>query len=173
MHAIISSPSRWRFLWLLFPLVFALSARAAEPDLSGLYSDDGTVVESDPSLFTGEVSLHALLRLSFDQRLVRARQEEAAEVRLRREGTRLTVEVRDDEGEITWRTNWTVVDARTEQGRAFTLRIRPENSGTDEYLVLFEPLESGLLQVRLQRLESTLLGPMVRARGTYLFPRIE
>lgn len=159
---------------LLAAAVLTVSSAAAEsrPDVSGVYSDEGTTVVGNSSLFSGVVSLHALLRLEFDSRLAALRNEETAEVRVTHEGTTLDFEIVDRDGEVTWKTRWKVGEGMSQDGRVLILRMRAERSATEEFFVLLEPAQDGLLQVKVQRMKATILGPVVEATGTYLFGRL-
>ncbi|ACB76404.1 hypothetical protein [Opitutus terrae] len=160
-----------RFLLLLAAVTLGCALRAAPIELSGVYADEGTVVSGDPTLFTSQVSLHALLRLEFDPRLASQRREETSEVRLTHTAGVLAVEAYEADGTLSWRSRWNAGEGRSSLGRVVTLRMRAAHAGADDYLLVLEPVNSQLLQVRIQRLEPTLLGPMVRATGVYLFSR--
>lgn len=172
MHALTFTPRVWLCLLIALVPLPGLLGQAVELEVAGSYADEGTLVSTDPSLFTGEVSLHALLRVEFDQRLVATRREQTKEVRLSRSNTLLEAAAFDHDGELAWKTQWTVTVGVSGQAHAVMLRIQSPHVTGEEYLLIMEPVSSELLQIRVQRLEATLFGPMVRASGTYVFSRV-
>lgn len=173
MLAFIRITPVWRNLLSLAAALLAVGASAAQSDLSGLYADEGTTISTEPTLFQGDVSLHALLRLEFDERLVKMRRQETDEVRLNQSQGVLEVQALGEDGEVAWRSRFNATEATSEQGgRVLVLRMQPAQGEESEYLLLFERSTGGLLQVTVRRVESTLLGPMVRATGVYVFSHL-
>ncbi len=153
--------------------VVLAAADETEAGLSGLYADEGTTVASDSGLFVGNASLHALLKLEFDPKVVNVLDDETAQIAVKHEGTLLEIQAFDHEGTVSWKAQWREGDGYVQRGRVVVLRFRTEKFGSDEFIVQLESVTvHRLLQVKVQRVAPTLLGPVVRATGTYLFHRM-
>jgi hypothetical protein len=175
--------SLWRILRLLTVLGFGATQAPASvvalppdpPNLSGVYEDAGTIVSvPDGQEPLAVVSLHALLSLEFNPGLARLLHERTREVRVQHEGTTLAVEFIDADGEKIWAPVWTRESGLTLRDQRLMLRLKPGKFGDDEYVLVFENITTHrLLQVHLQRLKPTFLGPVFQPMGTFLFHRLD
>lgn len=161
---------------LAFCLPLSLSAAAVElklNDLSGDYEDGGTTAEDNAASPNFEPSLAALLRLEFDQRLAGVRHDETARVRVAQSPGALAIEIFDKENAVVWKGRWEEGSGYVRRGAAIVLRFQTGTTIADEVFLSLEPVaENRLLQVTVQCVQSTLLGPGVTQRGVYLFSRV-
>jgi hypothetical protein len=172
MSPFLPLPGFWRgLLGPVFVGVTLVGAASAQ-DLSGDYDDGGTWVASQSGEMAGEPSLHALLRREFDPALTNLRRDETAHVAIKAGAGQLDVEAYDNEGSVSWRAQWRENEDYVSRGAAVILRFRSEAAGSGDILLTLEPVTpEGLLQVRVQRVTPTVLGPVSTTLGTYLFHR--
>lgn len=151
----------------------AASAAAKEPDIAGTFADDGTTIVKVEHGPAGAVSLRALFALEFDPRAARLLHERTAEIRIVEGPVSLTVLALDAEGAVAWQRDWRLGDGYARNDGRVMLRLRSDRHGRDEFVLNLEAVtEHRLLQVELQRLTPTLLGPMLAPLGTWVFPRL-
>lgn len=166
----------WRVgRWLLGAAILtaAFGAEVRLVELSGDYEDGGTTVAGESELSMWDASLHALLRLEFDPRLSSLRREQTSHVKVFHGGGRLSIEVYDRDGEVSWRGQWRENDGYSRRGEAAILRFRVAGTSNEDVMLVFEPVApQGLLQVTAHRITPTILGPAVKKLGTYLFHRV-
>jgi hypothetical protein len=154
-------------------MAIAAASESSAADLSGDYADGGTIVSADSGVAAVEPSLRALLSLQFDPAVVGALRDETSHVTIKHGGGVLEIEARDMENNVAWRGRWHEGSGYVQRGSSVLLRFRLEGSGSDEIVLTLEPLAPhGLLQVSAQRITPTLLGPVARPLGTYLFHRM-
>lgn len=142
-------------------------------NLSGDYEDGGTVVSASSDFAGREPSLAAMLQLVFDAKIASALHDQTARVTLKQTERDLDIEIRDRDDTVAWHGHWRAGAEYQQQGAAIVLRFRRDRPMADEVFITLEPAaDNRLLQLTVQRVEATVLGPSVRDRGTYLFGRV-
>ena len=162
-----------RSLALLFLFSgLALSAlRAAPVNIAGTYEGEGTVVMAKPE-YSGTVSLRALLALEFDHARGLKAHGGIAKVEIIQEERSLKVITRNAEGRQEWTGEWTRNGGfqATEDGVKFLIRAKRE--GGDVFMFTLAPAADGnAVSVMIQRIETTMTGPLGYEVGTFLFLR--
>lgn len=172
MHATCFPLKGWRWFLIAAALTAAAVAEEGAAGIPGVYEDDGTTVTSGAASTEGIPSFLALLKLEFDPAVAKVLHDETAQIAVRQEENLVEIEARDADGTVSWTGRWIEGDGWVRQGAAIVLRFRATRVGAEEFRILLEPLsENGLLQVQVQRVTPTVLGPAVRSMGTYLFHR--
>ncbi|MFZ5494811.1 MAG: hypothetical protein ACOZE5_05670 [Verrucomicrobiota bacterium] len=152
----------------------ALVAPHREPEITGAYEDEGAIAVAPPGEPPPVVSLHALLTVQFIPGVARLLHEQTGEVRLTHTAGRLRAEITNRDGEVAWERIWRQGEDYGVQGARVVLRFKGVRPHDDDFLLLLETVTAyKLLQVEVQRLTPTLLGPRARPMGTYLFHRTE
>jgi hypothetical protein len=166
-------PYQWRGWIAAVLLAVTAAADDRAPDLTGVYDDEGTVVSTATGRPADGGSLHALLSLEFVPALARILHDQTAQVRIKHSRTSLEIEVIDRDGKVSWQGAWKQgEDYGLREGRV-VLHFKPGKFGRDEFLLMFRNVTTHrLLELEVQRLTPTLLGPTVHPIGTYLFPRL-
>lgn len=153
-------------------LPVAAAAAESELDLTGIYDDEGTVVSTAGS--AADVgSLHAMLNLEFVPALARILHEQTAQVRIKHGRDALEIAVLDRDDKVVWQGRWKEGEVYSIREGRVILHFKPRQFGRDEFLLIFRNITAHrLLEVEVQRLTPTVLGPSVHQVGTYLFPRL-
>jgi len=173
MNGSFRAPRRWRYWIVTALLVGSAAAVEPEPDLTGVYDDEGTVVTTDVGRASDGVSLHALFKLEFVPALARILHEQTTQIRIKHNRASLEVEVTDPDGKVIWQGAWQHGEGYAMRDGRVVLHFKPGKFGQDEFLLLLRTITvHRLLEVEVQRLTPTLLGPSVHPVGTYLFPRL-
>lgn len=156
----------------------ALAAVAAEPtrqpELTGVYDDEGTIVVPPPGAPPELVSLHALLTLQSIPGVVRLLHDQTGEVRLTHTAGTFHMAITNREGEEAWERTWRAGDDYGMQDGRVLLRFKAARDGEDDHFLVLETVTTyKLLQVEVQRHTPTILGPRIQSLGTFLFHRAE
>lgn len=172
MNVSFPASSRWRY-WIAAAVIAATAtAREREVDLTGVYDDEGAVVATATGRADG-VSLHALLKLEFVPALARILHDQTAQIRIKQGRASLEIEVIDRDGKVSWQGAWERGDGYVVREGHLILHFKPGKFGQDEFLLIFKTVTMHrLLEVEVQRLTPTVLGPSIHPIGTYLFPRL-
>jgi hypothetical protein len=170
MSTFLPVPGNWR-CWLgAVAITLATALDAPALDLSGSYAEGGTYVPGSSGNSTDEPSLSALLRLQFSSEWVNMLRDNTSHVRVKHEGSQIKIEVHDLSGAVNWTARWTEGEAYVQKGERVILRFPEPRRGIDEIILILEQVPNhGLLQVSVQRVQATVLGPAARKLGTYLF----
>jgi hypothetical protein len=173
MNVSFPVPHQWRGWIAAVLLVVMVKADERAPDLTGIYDDEATVITTSIGRPADGASLHALLSLEFVPALARILHDQTGQVRIKHSRASLEIEVLDREGKVSWLSVWRQgEDYALREGRVI-LHLRPGKFGRDEFLLMFRNVTNHrLLELEVQRLTPTLLGPTVHPIGTYLFPRL-
>ncbi|HEY8993440.1 MAG TPA: hypothetical protein VIM71_02045 [Lacunisphaera sp.] len=167
------APFPWRYWVAAAWLVVTAAAEEREPNLTGIYDDEGTVVTTAVGRASDGVSLHALFKLEFVPALARILHEQTAQIRIKHHRASLEVEITDPDGKVIWQGAWQHAEGYAIRDGRVVLHFKPGKFGQDEFLLLLKTITvHRLLEVEVQRLTPTLLGPSVHPVGTYLFPRL-
>ncbi len=170
---LVSSFGCWLVAALLASTASAAEMQLKTVDLTGDYEDSGSVVSATSDEMAQEPFLSALVRLEFDSKLAAIYHDQTARIRIKHVPGSLEIQIIDRDGEVSWRGQWGERTGYVQRGSSVVLRFRRESPANEEVLFTFEPVASRqLLQVTVQRIETTILGPMVRQKGEYLFPRM-
>lgn len=147
---------------------------AREPEITGTYADDGTIAVAPPGDAPKVVSLHALLVAEFSPGLAKVLHEQTGSVRLTHTAGLLRAEILNRDGEVAWERTWRQGDDYAVRGSQILLRFKAARENGDDFVLRLETVTAyKLLQVEVQRLTPTLLGPRVQPMGTFLFHRDE
>jgi hypothetical protein len=147
---------------------------AREPEITGTYEDAGTIAVAPPGDAPTVVSLHALLVAEFNPGLARVLHEQTGNVRLTHTAGLFRAEILNRDGEVAWERTWRQGDDYAVRGTQILLRFKAAREGGDDFVLRLETVTAyKLLQVDVQRLTPTLLGPHMRPMGTFLFHRDE
>jgi hypothetical protein len=163
----------WR-RWLRIGAISLLSVTAAHAaDVSGVYADAGTPL-SHASAASSEVpSLYAWLRLEFDPKVVSVLRDQTGRVVLNHSGDVIDANVYDNDGALSWSKQWREGVDFVQRGGRVLLSSRGPQFGNDEIVLTLERLpENELLQVTVQRVSPTTLGPAARKIGSALFHQL-
>ncbi len=156
--------------WLRAELV----TPAREPEITGTYADDGTIAVAPPGDEPKVVSLHALLIAEFNPGLAKVLHEQTGSVRLTHTAGLLRAEILNRDGEVAWERTWRQGDDYAVRGAQILLRFKAARENGDDFILRLETVTAyKLLQVEVQRLTPTLLGPRMQPMGTFLFHRDE
>lgn len=154
-------------------IALAAVAPARAVDLSGSYVDGGTAVTSGVGRTLAEPSLYALLSLEFDPAMVKVLRERTSHVTIAHTAGEMNLEVFDENGTVSWSVRWIEEEGYVERGERVFLRFPAPREEKDEIIVVLERVEPhGLLQVSVQRVTPTLLGPVSEKPEVYLFHRM-
>jgi hypothetical protein len=173
MNVSFPVPRQWRGRIVAVLLAVTAAAEEAAADLTGIYDDEGAVIATAAGRPADRGSLHALLSLEFVPALARIIHDQTARVRIKHSRTSLGIEVIDLDGKVSWQGAWKQdEDYGLREGRV-VLHFKSGKFGRDEFLLMFRNVTAHrLLELEMQRLTPTLLGPTVHPIGTYLFPRL-
>jgi hypothetical protein len=151
---------------------FALSAlRAAPVNIAGTYEVEGTAVMAKPA-YDGPVSLRALLALEFDHARGLKAHGGIAKVEIGQEERSLKIATKNAQGRQEWSDEWTRNGGfeATENGVKFL--IREKRVGGEVFMFTLTPAADGkAMSVMIQRIETTMTGPLGYEVGTFLFLR--
>lgn len=144
------------------------------PELTGVFEDVGTIAVAPPGEPPKVVSLHALLAAQFNPELARLLQVDTGEVRLKHTEGLFEAEITNRDGEVAWRMAWRRGEGYGLRDGRVVLRHKAARESEPDYLLLLDTVTAyKLLQVEVQRLKPTVLGPQAEPMGTYLFHRDE
>lgn len=169
----MKSPALSRPLAALFFFCgFAVTTLCAAPvNIGGTYEGEGTVVMAKPA-YDGPVSLRALLALDFDHARGLKAHGGITTVEVVQEERSLKITTKNASGRQEWSDQWTRNGGyeATEEGVKFLIRTKRE--GGELFMFTLTPAANGAaLNVQIQRIQSTNLGPVGFDVGTFLFMR--
>lgn len=167
----IPAPIRSFSLFLLVTLVGPFGLSAAPAQVGGTYEAEGTVVTTKPD-YTGTVSLRALLALEFDHARGLKSHGGVRQVELLQAERSLKITSRDAEGRPEWTGEWTRNGGFQATPDVVKFLIRAKPPSEEVFMFTLAPAAGGAaLSVMIQRIETTMTGPLGYDVGTFLFLR--
>jgi len=152
-------------------LLLATVARAA--DLSGVYENTGSQIDSATPPAGGTVSFQGLLDLNFDYALTRALHADTSQVVITQTGSIFRIECRDLDGKVVWSGQWTQGIGCTPAEDRVDLIFHTKRLKDDGYQFSLRPVPGKqLLLVEVQFVKATTLGPSMQPVGSFLFGRL-
>lgn len=153
-------------------LLLAVVATGKSADMSGVYEDRGTLVSSSPFSAT-EPSFYGALSLVFDPELTNALHGQTSRIIVKHAARELQIEVYDSDDVVIWSRRWKEGEGYVQQGNSVILRFRVGAWGTEEIFMILQPADTGgLLELTMQRVKPTALGPAVLQKAIYLFHQL-
>lgn len=155
-------------IWLLATLA------ASATDVSGVFSDKGSVISSEqPEQAGEEASLHALLSQEFDPEMGRIIYAETERLDLIQTSDNLTFRAHLEKMRLSWSVEYLyeAVKGSVHGPRVIVNLRKPEER--DVYTYIFELLENtDHLLVTVYRVTATIVGPSGQPIGSFLFERM-
>lgn len=160
----------WRRWLVICAVIWGAAIQVNAAEVSGVYADGGTLLESASHQTVEVPSLYAWLRLEFDPKVANVLRDQVGHVVLKHAGSLIDVEVYDSDGAMSWSKQWQEGEDFVQQDGRVILCARGVRFGNDEIILVLERLpDNELLQVTVQRVSPTMLGPAARKVGSALF----